>query len=218
MHGSLSVGAQLSYMGEMDMTAVVKLRGALLERQGGGGARVTYTDILVAAIARALKDNPILNSSVLEDEIVVWESINIGVAVALEGGLEGGLIVPVVRDADRKSVLEIGREVSSLVEKAKAGKLMPDDVSGGTFTLTNLGAVGGGYLFATPIINQPQTAILGTGSISDRAVVRDGQVVVRPVMTYSLTTDHRAIDGAPAARFIDSLTKLLEHPEPLAAV
>ena len=218
MHGSLSVGAQLSYMGEMDMTEVVKLRGALLERQGGGGARVTYTDILVAAIARALKDNPILNSSVLEDEIVVWESINIGVAVALEGGLEGGLIVPVVRDADRKSVLEIGREVSSLVEKAKAGKLMPDDVSGGTFTLTNLGAVGGGYLFATPIINQPQTAILGTGSISDRAVVRDGQVVVRPVMTYSLTTDHRAIDGAPAARFIDSLTKLLEHPEPLAVV
>jgi pyruvate/2-oxoglutarate dehydrogenase complex dihydrolipoamide acyltransferase (E2) component len=217
MHGSLSVAAQLSYMGEIDVTEVVKLREALVGRREDGGPRVTYTDILVAAIARTLKDNPILNSTVREDEIVVWEDINIGVAVALDGGLEGGLIVPVVRDADRKTVLEIGKELSVLVEKAKTGKLLPDDVSGGTFTLTNLGAVGGGYLFATPIISQPQTAILGTGSISDRAVVRDGQVVVRPVMTYSLTTDHRAIDGAPAARFIDSLTKLLERPQTLAA-
>ncbi|MBI5284191.1 MAG: 2-oxo acid dehydrogenase subunit E2 [Chloroflexi bacterium] len=217
MHASLAIAAQLSYMGEIEVTEVVKLREALVARQQDGSPRVTYTDILVAAIARTLRDNPILNSTVLEDEIVVWEDINIGVAVALEGGIEGGLIVPVVRDADRKTVFEIGKEVSLLVEKARTGKLLPDDVSGGTFTLTNLGAVGGGYLFATPIISQPQTAILGTGSISDRAVVRDGQVVVRPVMTYSLTTDHRAIDGAPAARFIDSLTKLLQRPQALAA-
>ena len=217
MHDSLSVAAQLSYMGEIDMTEVVKLREALGGTREDGGPRVTYTDILVAAIARTLMDNPILNSTIREDEIVVWEDINIGVAVALDGGLEGGLIVPVVRDAGRKTVLEISRDVSLLVEKARTGKLLPDDVSDGTFTLTNLGAVGGGYLFATPIINQPQTAILGTGSISDRAVVRDGQVVVRPVMTYSLTTDHRAIDGAPAARFIDGLTKLLERPQALAA-
>jgi pyruvate dehydrogenase E2 component (dihydrolipoamide acetyltransferase) len=216
MHDSLSVAAQLSYMGEIEMTEVVRLREALVERREEGSPRVTFTDILVAAIARTLKDNPIINSTVREDDIAVWEDINIGVAVALEGGIEGGLIVPVVRDANRKSVLEISSEVASLVEKARAGKLLPDDVSGGTFTLTNLGAVGGGYLFATPIINQPQTAILGTGSISDRAVVRDGQVVVRPIMTYSLTTDHRAIDGAPAARFIDGLTKLLQHPQALA--
>ena len=215
MLDSLSVAAQLSYMGEIDMTEVVKLREVLGGTRRDGGPHITYTDILVAAIARALKDNPILNSTVRDDAIVVWEDINVGVAVALDGGLEGGLIVPVVKDADRKTVLEISKEVSSLVEKARIGKLLPDDVNGGTFTLTNLGAVGGGYLFATPIINQPQTAILGTGSISDRAVVRDGQVVVRPVMTYSLTTDHRAIDGAPAARFIDGLTKLLERPQTL---
>ena len=216
MHDSLSVAAQLSYMGEIDMTEVVKLREVLSRKRGDGDPRITYTDILVAAIARTLKDNPILNSTVRDDEIVVWDDINIGVAVALEGGFEGGLIVPVVKDADRKTVPEISKEVSSLVEKARTGKLLPDDVNSGTFTLTNLGAVGGGYLFATPIISQPQTAILGTGSISDRAVVRDGQVVVRPVMTYSLTTDHRAIDGAPAAHFIDGLTRLLERPQTLA--
>jgi pyruvate/2-oxoglutarate dehydrogenase complex dihydrolipoamide acyltransferase (E2) component len=170
---------------------------------------------LVAAIARALRDNPIINSSVVGNEIKIWEDVNIGVAVALEDGLEGGLIVPVVRNADQKSVGDIGVEVGLLVEKARAGKLMPDDVSGGTFTLTNLGAIGGGYLFATPIVNQPQSAILGTAAICDRPVVRDGQVVVRPIMTYSFTFDHRAIDGAPAARFVDDLTRLLENPDPL---
>lgn len=216
MHHSLSAAAQLSYMGEIEMTEVVKLREALLAGRADGRPRVTFTDILVAAIAQTLRNNPILNATVREEDIAVWEDINIGVAVALEGGLEGGLIVPVIRNADRKSVHEISREVSLVVEKARAGKLLPDDVKGGTFTLTNLGAVGGGYLFATPIINQPQTAILGTGSITDRAVVRDGQVAVRPIMTYSLTTDHRAVDGAPAARFIDELTRLLQHPQALA--
>jgi pyruvate dehydrogenase E2 component (dihydrolipoamide acetyltransferase)/2-oxoglutarate dehydrogenase E2 component (dihydrolipoamide succinyltransferase) len=215
MQRSLSVAAQLSYMGEIDMTEVIKLRSALIEQEGNGGVRITYTDILVAAIAKVLKDNPIVNSSVVGNEIKVWEDINIGVAVALEDGLEGGLIVPVVRNADQKSVRDIGLEVGSLVEKARSGKLMPDDVTGGTFTLTNLGAVGGGYLFATPIVNQPQSAILGTAAICDRPVVRDGQVVVRPVMTYSFTFDHRAIDGAPAARFVDDLARLLENPDPL---
>ena len=124
---------------------------------------------------------------------------------------ERGLVAPVVRNADQKSLTEINLEIRSLVEKARAGKLMPDDVTGGTFTLTNLGAVGGGWGFGTPIINQPQSAILGTGSITDRAVVRDGQIVARPVMTYSLTFDHRAIDGAPAAKFAARVTELLEN-------
>ncbi len=211
MQRSLAVAAQLTTMGEIDMTEVIALRNALREQEGASGARVTYTDIIVVAIARALQDNPIINSSVLENEIVIWEEINIGVAVALEEGLEGGLIVPVVRNADQKSLTEISQETRSLVEKARAGKLMPDDVTGGTFTLTNLGAVGGGWGFGTPIINQPQCAILGTGSISDRPVVRDGQIVVRPIMTYSLTFDHRAIDGAPAAKFAARVIELLEN-------
>jgi len=212
MHRSLSVAAQLTSMGEIDMTEVMKLRKALIEQEQAIGARITYTDIFVFAIAKALKDNPIINSSLIDNEIKIWEDINIGVAVALEGGIEGGLIVPVVRNADQKSLLEINREVRSLVEKARTGKLMPDDVSGGTFTLTNLGAFGGGWGFGTPIINQPQSAILGTGAITDRPVVREGQIVIRPIMTYSFTFDHRVIDGAPAGKFMGRVTQLLENP------
>jgi pyruvate/2-oxoglutarate dehydrogenase complex dihydrolipoamide acyltransferase (E2) component len=211
MHRSLTVAAQLSFMGEIDMAEVIRLRDALQEAQTGG-TRVTYTDILLMAAAQALRDNAIINSSLIENEIVIWEDINIGVAVALEDGLEGGLIVPVVRNADQKSLSEIALEVRTLVEKARAGKLMPDDVAGGTFTLTNLGAVGGGWGFGTPIINQPQSAILGTGAIADRPVVREGQIVIRPMMTYSLTFDHRVIDGAPAAKFAARVTELLENP------
>jgi pyruvate dehydrogenase E2 component (dihydrolipoamide acetyltransferase) len=212
MQRSLAVAAQLTMMGEIDMSEVIKLRSTLLEQKQSADTRVTFTDILVVVVARALQDHPIMNSSLIEDEIVIWEDINIGVAVALEDGLEGGLIVPVIRNADQRSLREIAAEVRTLVEKARTGKLLPDDVAGGTFTLTNLGAVGGGWGFGTPIINQPQSAILGAGSISDRPVVRDGQVVVRPIMTYSLTFDHRVIDGAAAAKFMARVSQLLEDP------
>jgi pyruvate dehydrogenase E2 component (dihydrolipoamide acetyltransferase) len=210
MQRSLAVSAQLTMMGEIDVSEVAKLRQTLLEQDTG--VRVTYTDILVVAIARALQDHPIINSSLIENEIVVWEDINVGVAVALEEGLEGGLIVPVIRNADKKSLRDIAVEARTLVEKARAGRLLPDDVAGGTFTLTNLGAVGGGWGFGTPIINQPQSAILGAGSISDRPVVRGGQIAVRPIMTYSLTFDHRVIDGAAAAKFMARVVQLLEDP------
>ncbi len=213
MHRSLSVAAQLTAMGEIDMTELIKRRNALVEQEETIGARITYTDIFVLAIAKALKENPIVNSSLIENEVKVWEDINIGVAVALEGGVEGGLIVPVLRNADQKSLVEINREVRALVEKARTGKLMPDDVSGGTFTLTNLGAFGGGWGFGTPIINQPQSAILGTGAITDRPVVREGQIVIRPIMTYSFTFDHRVVDGAPAGIFMARVTQLLENPD-----
>jgi pyruvate dehydrogenase E2 component (dihydrolipoamide acetyltransferase) len=212
MHRSLSVSAQLTITGEIDMTAMVNLRKALVEQEEAIGARVTYTDLFVLVITRALKDNPIINSSLVENEIKIWEDINIGIAVALERGLEGGLIVPVVKNADQKSLSEISREARSLVEKARDGKLMPDDVAGGTFTITNLGAVGGGYGFGTPIINQPESAILATGAITDRPVVREGQIVIRPIMTYSLTFDHRVIDGATGSKFMLRVTQLMENP------
>jgi pyruvate dehydrogenase E2 component (dihydrolipoamide acetyltransferase)/2-oxoglutarate dehydrogenase E2 component (dihydrolipoamide succinyltransferase) len=212
MHRSLSISAQLTLMGEIDMSDVVKLRNVLIEQEPKLGVHITYTDILVLAIARVIKDNPIINSSFIENEIKVWDDINIGVAVALEQGMEGGLIVPVIKNADKKSLVEISREAKTLVDKARVGKLMPDDVSGGTFTLTNLGAFGGGWSVGTPIINQPQSAILGIGVISDRAVVRQGQIVIRPVMTYSFTFDHRVIDGAPASKFMAQLTQALENP------
>lgn len=208
MQRSLAVSAQLTSMGEIDATGLMKLRGRLVQKEADLAARISYTDILVAAVARALQENPIINSSIIDNEVIIWEDINTGVAVALEEGL----IVPVVRNADRKSLVEISKEVTSLAEKARAGTLMPDDVTGGTFTITNLGAFGGGWGFGTPIINQPQSAILGTGSIVERAVVRDGQVTAAPVMTYSFTFDHRVIDGLPAARFMARLTELLENP------
>ncbi|MBA7671829.1 Dihydrolipoyllysine-residue acetyltransferase component of pyruvate dehydrogenase complex [subsurface metagenome] len=209
MHRSLSISAQLTVMGEIDMTEVVKLRETLVGQAEVIGARITYTDIFVLAIAKLLKDNPIINSSLMDNEIKLWEDINIGVAVALEEGL----IVPVVKDADKKSLVEINQTIRTLGEKAREGKLMPDDVTGGTFTITNLGALGGGYRFETAIINQPESAILGTGGITDRAVVRDGQIVIRPIMTYYFTYDHRIINGAVAAKFMTNVTRLLEKPK-----
>lgn len=208
MQRSLSVGAQLTSMGEIDMTEVVRLRNSLVEQEQKIGTRITYTDILVLVVAKVLKEHPIINSSLIDNEIKIWEEINIGVAVAVEEGL----IVPVVKNADRKSLVEISKEARALAEKARAGKLMPDDVAGGTFTITNLGAFGGGYGFGTPIINQPQAAILGTGAITERPVVRQGQIVIRPIMAYSFTFDHRVLDGAPAGRFMAALTQLLENP------
>jgi len=208
MQRSLAISAQLTMMGEIDMSQIVRLREEFLRQEKLLGTRISYNDIFIFVCSRALLDNPIINSSLEGNEIVMWENVNVGVAVAIEEGL----IVPVVHDADKKSLVEISRESASLIEKARTGSLSPDDVMDGTFTVTNLGAVGGGWGFGTPIINQPQSAILGTGAIGDRAVVRDGQIVARPIMTYSFTFDHRVIDGAPAAKFMARVIQLLENP------
>lgn len=212
MHSSLAASAQLTYMGEAEMTEVVALRKRLLAHEAELGVHITYTDLIVAAVARALRDVPILNSSIVGDEICVWDEVHVGVAVALDRGLEGGLIVPVVRDADRKPLRQLSAEIAALAAKARNNQLMPDDVTGGTFTVTNLATVSGGWFMGTPIINQPQSAILAVGGVSDRAVVRDGAVVVRAMLPFSLTFDHRVIDGAPAARFAARLTELFQEP------
>lgn len=213
MHRSLSVSAQLTRMGEMDMTELVRLRKEILERQKSIGIRVTYTDLLVFILAKALRAFPILNSSLIGNEIKVWENVNIAVAVALEGEkFESGLIVPVIRDADEKSLQEISEVLKELTHKAREGKLLPKDVSGGTFTLTNIGVFSSGWSLGTPIINQPQVAILQTSAIIDRPVAVNGQLAVRPIMAYSLTYDHRVIDGAVAARFTEKIKELIETP------
>jgi len=211
LHRSLAESAQLTAMGEIDMTELIKLRKDLLAREDVIGTKITYTDMFVFAVAKVLKEKPMVNSSLVGNEIKVWEDINIGVAVALEEGL----IVPVIKNADQKSIVEISKSVKTLAEKAREGKLMPDEVTGGTFTITNLGAAGAGWRFETAIINQPETAILGTGGVTDRAVVRDGQIVIRPIMTYSFTYDHRVIDGALAVQFMARVIELLETPGPL---
>jgi len=198
MHHSLSVSAQLTAMGEIDMSEIIRLRTNLVTQENSLGTHITYTDILVFAIARILKNHPKVNASIVGNEIKIWEDINMGVATALENGL----IVPVVKHADHKSLVEISKEIKTLVDKARENRLSSEEITDGTFTLTNLGALGSGWTFETPIINQPESAILRVGAIIDRAVVREGQVVARPIITYSLTYDHRVIDGAVAAKFI----------------
>ena len=208
MVGSLSNSAQLSFLGKFDATELIQFRKALLNREKAIGVSVTYTEILVYVIARALKDHPDINVSLIENEIKVWEDINIGVAVAL--GKEG-LLVPVVKQAEKKSLLEISQEVKSLVEKAREGKILPDEVTGGTFTLTSIGAVGVSD-YQTPVINQPESAILGTGPIRDEPVVKKGQIVIASMMPYSLTIDHRVINGFGAEQFLSTLKDLVETP------
>ena len=208
MHSSLSGSAQLSFLGEFDATELVKLREAFLNKEKAIGAKITYTEILVYIIARALKDHPDINVSLIENEIKVWEDINIGVAVAL--GKEG-LLVPVVKQADKKSLVEISQEVKSLIERTRGGKILPDEVTGGTFTLTSLGSIGVSY-FQTPVINQPESAILGTGPIIEKPVVKHGQIVIASMMPYSLTFDHRVINGFGAEQFLARLKELVETP------
>jgi len=208
MVGSLSGSAQLSFLGEFDATELVKLREAFLNKEKEIRIKITYTEILVYIIAKALKDHPDINVSLIENEIKVWEDINIGVAVAL--GKEG-LLVPVLKQADKKSFIEISQEVKSLVEKTREGKILPHEVTGGTFTLTSVGAIGVSY-YQTPVINQPESAILGTGPITEKPVVKNGQIVIAPMMPYSLTFDHRVINGFGAEQFLARLKELVETP------
>ena len=208
MHSSLSNSAQLSFLGDFDATDLVRLREAFLNQEKTIGIKITFTEIMVYAISRVLKDHPDINLSLIENEIKVWEDINIGVAVAL--GKEG-LLVPVVKQADKKSLVEISQEVKSLAEKARGGKILPDEVTGGTFTLTSVGSVGVSY-YQTVVINQPESAILGTGPITERPIVKNGQIVAAPMMPYSLTVDHRVINGFGAEQFLVTLKELVEAP------
>jgi pyruvate dehydrogenase E2 component (dihydrolipoamide acetyltransferase)/2-oxoglutarate dehydrogenase E2 component (dihydrolipoamide succinyltransferase) len=212
MHRSLSVSAQVTTIAEFEVTELVKLRENLLRQEKTIGTRITYTEILVFIITKALKDHPLINSSLIDNEIKIWEDINIGVAVGLGEKGDKGLIVPVIKNADQKSLVELSKMIKSLAEKAQAGKLLPDDVTGGTFTLTSLGGRGVG-LYQTPIINQPEAAILGVGRIRDRAVVKDGQIVIAPMMPCSITVDHRIIDGVIVENFLGRLQELIENPD-----
>lgn len=207
---SLSIAAQVTLMGEIDMTEMKKVRQILLEQEGTLGNRITYTDLFIYLVGKQLKNHPIINSSIVGDEIKLWDSVNIGIATSLENGL----IVPVIKNADKKSLAKLNKELKDLVKRAREGKLRPDDVTGGTFTITNLGAFSGtGYRFETVIINQPESAILGTGGISDRVVVRDEKIVIRPILTYYFTYDHRVIDGLNAAKFMRDVQKTFEQPD-----
>jgi pyruvate dehydrogenase E2 component (dihydrolipoamide acetyltransferase) len=203
MMESLHSMAQLTLTSQADVTVLVDLRDVLRQRWD---ARISYTDLIVKAAALALREHPILNSTLVGEEIVLQDKVNVGVAVALEEGL----IVPVVRGADTKSVLEIHRAVQDLAQRAHEGTLSVDEVTGSTFTITNLGMYGVDAF--TPIINPPEVAILGVGRIIEELTLVDGQVAARSKMALNVTIDHRIVDGAPGAAFLQTLVQFLEHP------
>ncbi len=192
---------------EADMAEASKLRKQLTaEWEGKLGVRVTFTDLIVKACAKALVEHPEINSSFAEEGIRRHRHVNVGVAVAVEQGL----IVPVVRDADGLPLLEISRQVRQLTDTARLGQLGPDNLKGGTFTVTNMGTMGVDHF--TPIINTGEGAILGVGRIADRPVVIDGALAIRPTVPLSLSFDHRLIDGADAAAFLARVQQILESP------
>ena len=205
-----SVAAVTSF-GEVDVTELVTLRERLSgEPDRTGGVRLTYTPLFVKVLGQALILHPSLNASLAEDvpEIRVYAEVNVGLAVALP---DGNLVVPVVHHADRNTLAEIVVRVVDVTERARQGTLTPDDVRRGTFTLSNMGMVRG-IGWATPVVHLPQAAILATGRIEAKPVVRDGTIVIRSILPISLTWDHRIVNGVPVGQFLETLTDLLEHP------
>ncbi len=203
---SKRISAHVTTVFEIDMTRVDHLREKYRPQyEERSGVKLTYMPFILKATIDALKAFPVLNASVEGDAVVYRHDINIGIAVALDWGL----IVPVIRNADEKNVLGLARAVNDLAERARTKRLKVEEVQGGTFTITNPGVFGS--LFGTPIINQPQVAILGTGVIEKRTVVRDDAIAIRTMAYFALSFDHRIVDGSDADRFMAHTKKGLQE-------
>ncbi len=209
MFESLRSTAQLTMDMEVAMDEAVQLRDSLISEWQEDGVRPTYTDLVIRSVAKALQTNPIMNSELRETEILLHEEIHVGIAVALDDGL----VVPVIQNADQLDLLNLVRESSRLADAAKNGTLGMDDMSGGTFTVSAMGMFGVDSF--TPILNQPQVGILGINRLYDGVGWEGDKPVRRKLMRLSLTWDHRALDGAPAARFLNTVCDLLEAPQQL---
>ncbi len=204
MRGSLSGTAQLSYFLEVDVTEAQRMRR---ESARESGVSINMASVLIKACAESLKRVPALNSILVGENVMFFDEVNMGVAVALDDGL----IVPVLKGVQDMSVAQIAEGVQGLSERARAGELSSSEISGGTFTISVLGVVDG----FTPILNPPQNALLGVGRSVQKPVVRGGEIVVREMMTLSLTGDHQVIDGAVAASFFRRLQQMVERPASL---
>ena len=202
---SLQTGAQLTIVSETDMTEMTSFRQELLLDRPE--EKITYVDLLVKLLPFVLKEFPVINSAVVGDEIIYWGEYHIGVAIALEGGL----VVPVVRNADQKSLVAISREIKKFSRKARRNELEPAHFEGGTFTLSSGGKVETDII--TPIIKPPENAIVAVGKIGPRPAVHEGQLAIRTMTHLCLTHDHRVIDGVPASLFLGRLKEVIEHPE-----
>ncbi len=204
MHESWITSPTVTYDIKVDMTNLKRFKDALKEVH-----KVTYTDLLVKIVSKVLLQYPLLNCSVDGNELILRNFVNMGIAVALDEGL----VVPVVKYADEKGLEEISTTIKELADKAKKNELKPDEITGGTFTITNLGMYGIEYF--SPIINQPEVAILGVNKITETPIVQNGEIVIKPLMNLSLTADHRAVDGSVAAQFLGKLKAFIEKPEML---
>lgn len=199
--------AHLTTFNEIDMTAISALRERLKDRvEKEQGVKLSFMPFFVKAATLALKAYPVVNAQIDGDTIVYKHYVNMGIAVASDAGL----VVPNIKDADQKSVVEIGKDIGAVAKRARDGKLSMDDLTGGTFTITNGGVFGS--LVSTPIINYPQVGILGLHKIQDRPVAIDGKVEIRPMMYIALSYDHRIIDGQQAVLFLVRVKELMEDP------
>ena len=200
-----------TYVDEVDMTALDGVRKSLKGRAAARGVKLTFLPFIMKALCVTFREFPNLNSNVEEDPLtlVVKGDVNIGIAT----DTPNGLFVPVIKNVEQKSILHIAAEMADLTERTRQGNASLDELTGGTFTITSVGAQGG--MFATPIINHPEVAILGVNRMHDRPVVRDGAIVVRKMLYLSSSFDHRIIDGMVAARFKTALKGILEQPESL---
>jgi 2-oxoisovalerate dehydrogenase E2 component (dihydrolipoyl transacylase) len=201
--------AQVTHVDEVDMSEVVHLREKAKASAEKRGTKLTYLPFIIKALVLALKKYPYLNASLDDEkqEIVLKKYYNIGIAT----DTEQGLVVPVVKGAEHKSITQLAEEISKLSEKARAGQLTLDEIQGSTFTVTNVGGIGG--VFATPIINYPEVAILGVHKITKRPVVKDNQIIIRDMTYLSVSFDHRVLDGAMAAQFMNAIKQYLEDPK-----
>jgi pyruvate dehydrogenase E2 component (dihydrolipoamide acetyltransferase) len=205
---SRRTSAHVSTVFEVDFTPLERLRTRTREEYQQRGVKLTYMPFIIQSVVSALREFPVLNASMDADNVVYHKDVNVGVAVSLDWGL----IVPVIKRADEKNILGLARAVNDLAERARSKKLSPDEVQGGTFTITNPGVYGG--LFGLPIINQPQVAILGVGGVKKRPVVIETEegdaIVIRSMAYLSLTFDHRLIDGAVADQFMAQVKETIE--------
>jgi pyruvate dehydrogenase E2 component (dihydrolipoamide acetyltransferase) len=212
MGASVHTTARVTLMMEIDATEFVAARERIKARVSEQwGFAPGYNDLLAKIVAAALREHPYMNARLQGDAIEILSHVNLGMAV----DTERGLLVPVVRDADQKTLRQFGAEFRQMVERARSGRALPDDLSGGTFTITNLGMYEVDAF--TPVINLPELAILGVGRIAPKIVPYDGKPEIRQMLTLSLVFDHRLVDGAPAARFLQYIKHIIEEPYLLIA-
>ncbi|MCM3720333.1 dihydrolipoamide acetyltransferase family protein [Fictibacillus phosphorivorans] len=209
MVNSKHTAPHVTLMDEVDVTDLVAHRKKFKQVAMDKGIKLTYLPYVVKALTSALREFPVLNASIddANEEIVYKHYYNIGIAA----DTDNGLMVPVVKEADRKSIFKISSEINELATKARDGKLSGEEMKGGSCTITNIGSAGGQWF--TPVINHPEVAILGIGRIAEKAVVKDGEVVVAPVLALSLSFDHRLIDGATAQNALNHIKRLLNDPQ-----